>query len=548
MSYPSIQTDVLIMGSGVAGLRAAIEAGRYGRVIILNKGLLNESSSEFAQGGIAAALDADEEAITSHVQDTLNAGCGLCRPEAVRVLVEEGLLRVQELIGWGAEFDKIGDRFALATEGAHRHRRILRARGDATGYEIVRTLIRTLQGNPQVTFQTGHFAIDLLMDAEQQGVCRGAWVLDEQTGVQKKYLAKGVILATGGGGQVYQRTTNPEIATGDGIAMALRAGAVVEDMEFVQFHPTALLLPSAPSFLLSEAMRGEGAILCHADGGRFAQQYHPDGEMAPRDVVTRAIWDQMRQGRAVYLDVTHLSAEFVQNRFPRIYATCLRYGVDITREKIPVAPSAHYLMGGVKTSLTGETSLSRLFAVGEVACTGVHGANRLASNALLEGLVFGARAGEEMGRRVDAPQATDDAVAPRYANPAPHHVYASIQKDLREMMWNEVGILRSEDSLQRALTQWTQWIQWTEVTAGLALSRPALETANLLQVSGAMIASALNRKESLGAHYRTEARTEAHTEAPAHPVHSATLTGHTTVTLTEIKELVSRAVGDPYFE
>ncbi len=514
-----VQTDFLIVGGGVAGLRAAIEASRHGRVIILNKGALYASSSEFAQGGIAAALNADEEAIASHRRDTLDAGCGLCRPEAVQVLVEEGLLRVQELIAWGAEFDRAGGDFALATEGAHRHRRILRARGDATGYEIVRTLFRILRDNPRVTFQAGHFAADLLMDS---GVCRGVWVLDEQTGQLKRYLAKGVILATGGAGQVYRRTTNPEVATGDGIAMALRAGAVVEDMELVQFHPTALSLPSAPSFLLSEAMRGEGAILCHADGGRFAHRYHPDGEMAPRDIVTRAIWEEMRQGRTVYLDITHLGAAFIPERFPRIYATCLQYGVDITREKIPVAPSAHYSMGGVKTSLSGETTLPRLWAVGEAACTGVHGANRLASNALLEGLVFGARAGEAVAKLDDGPRTTDPMTTPQYATPAPAHVYVSTQKELREMMWDEVGVLRSGDSLERARVQWAKW---TALAMRPAATRLALETANMLLVSAAMIASAALRKESLGAHTRTD--------TPAHAPHP---TGHTTLTLAALRD------------
>ncbi len=521
MSDTSIRTDFLVIGGGVAGLRAALEASRYGAVIVLSKGTEYASSSEFAQGGVAAALNADEAAFASHVQDTLDAGCGLCCPAAVQILVEEGLQRVHELIEWGAEFDKVGDQFALTTEGAHRHRRILRAKGDATGLEIVQTLFRRLHNNPRITFQTGHFAVDLLTHPESPGVCRGAWVLDERTGQIKRYLAEGVLLATGGVGQVYQRTTNPEVATGDGIAMALRAGAAVEDMEFMQFHPTALLLPTAPSFLLSEAMRGEGAILCHADGGRFARQYHPDGEMAPRDVVTRAIWDQICQGRAVYLDVTHLDAAFVRKRFPRIDATCLHYGLDITRQKIPIAPSAHYLMGGVKTSLSGETTLSRLWVVGEAACTGVHGANRLASNALLEGLVFGARAGHAMGQVEATPKTEGTWVAPQYADPVPAHRYASIRTGLREMMWNEVAILRSGDTLNRARTQWAEWASFATRPA---LTRPALETANLLWVSAAMIASALYRKESLGAHYRTDT-----------PSNQGMDTRHTTFTQASLK-------------
>ncbi|HEY5599333.1 MAG TPA: L-aspartate oxidase, partial [Candidatus Manganitrophaceae bacterium] len=392
-----VKTDFLVIGGGVAGLRAAFGASRYGKVILLNKGLKSESNSQFAQGGIAAALNEDEEGVQSHYQDTLDAGRGLCREAAVKALVEEGPQRIHELIAWGAKFDKIGAEFALAKEGAHSRRRILRAKGDATGHEIVRALKSKARKQKNISIRNGYFTVDLLMEG---AVCRGAWALDERRGLPALFLAERVILATGGAGQVYRRTTNPPVATGDGIAMALRAGAVLEDMEFFQFHPTSLALPSAPSFLLSEAMRGEGAILRDGEGKPFMDRYHPDAELAPRDLVTRAIWDKMLHGDRphVFLDLTHLNASFVRERFPKIYATCLRYGVDITKEPIPVAPSAHYLIGGVKTDLFGETTLQRLWAVGEVACVGVHGANRLASNSLLEGLVFGARAADSAGR------------------------------------------------------------------------------------------------------------------------------------------------------
>jgi len=334
-SIPQIKTEFLIIGSGVAGLRAAIGASRHGKVIVLNKGLGNESNSEFAQGGIAAALSEEEEEVRSHFQDTIEAGKGLCRKKAVKVLVEEGPQRIRELIAWGAEFDKVGDQFALTREGAHSHSRILRAKGDATGYEIVKTLTRTALKEKNISIRSGHFTMALVVSEEgtKGKACIGASVLDERLGMPLLFLAKAVILATGGAGQVYRRTTNPPVATGDGIAMALQAGATLEDMEFFQFHPTSLSLPSAPSFLLSEAMRGEGALLRNAEGKFFMDRYHPAAELAPRDVGTRAIWDEMHQGKRqhVYLDLTHLKPAFVSERFPKIYSTCLQYVIDITR-------------------------------------------------------------------------------------------------------------------------------------------------------------------------------------------------------------------------
>ncbi len=357
------QADFLVIGSGVAGLRAAIDLSRHGEVLVLTKGDPRESSSSYAQGGVAVALS-EEDDVAFHLDDTLKAGHGLCRPEAVRVLVEEGPERVQELIAWGARFDKIGGKFAFAREAAHSRSRILRARGDATGNEMVRVLIAQVRRrSKRIHWLPRHFTMDLLVERK---VCRGAVVVDEATGVRKVIPARAVLLATGGAGQVYARTTNPAAATGDGMAMAWRAGAVLEDLEFVQFHPTALYLPSSPPFLLTEAMRGEGAQLRNIKGERFMERYHPDGELAPRDIVARAIWSEMAATRArhVYLDVTHLSASFIRRRFPTIYATCLRYDIDITEEWIPVSPSAHYMMGGVGTDLNGATSLPGLFAAG----------------------------------------------------------------------------------------------------------------------------------------------------------------------------------------
>lgn len=387
-----IETDFLVVGSGVAGLRAAIELGRAGRVLMLTKGQPLESNSMYAQGGVAVALS-EEDDVAIHLADTLKAGHGLCRREAVRVLVEEGPERIQELISWGAKFDKIGKRFAFTREAAHSRSRILRARGDATGNEMVRALMAYVSRQPRIQRLDRRFTADLVV---QNGRCCGAVVLNELTGERTVLAAGAVVLSTGGAGQVYARTTNPGNATGDGMAMALRAGAMLTDMEFVQFHPTSLYLPSSPPFLLSEAIRGEGGQLRNIKGELFMHRYHPDGALAPRDVVSRAIWSEMAatRSRHVYLDVTHLGPAFVKRRFPTIYATCLRYDIDMTEEWIPVSPSAHYMMGGVWTDVNGATTLPGLYAAGEVACSGVHGANRLASNSLLEGLVFGMRAAQ----------------------------------------------------------------------------------------------------------------------------------------------------------
>jgi len=506
-----IFTDFLIIGGGIAGLRAAIEAEKYGKVIILNKGIKGESSSDFAQGGVAAALSDDGGGIQSHYQDTVEAGRGLCQEDAVRVLVEEGPQRVRELIGWGAEFDRSGNGFALTREGAHRQNRILRAKGDATGYEIVRTLHRVIEKKKNISIRNGHFAMNLSLDAkvgeEKGSACKGAWVLDEQTGDRLLFMAQAVILATGGVGQIYQKTTNPLVATGDGIGLALAAGAALCDMEFFQFHPTALSLPAAPSFLLSEAMRGEGAVLRNIEGKRFMEGYHPDAELAPRDIVTRAILNEMdrEETHHVFLDLTHLDAAFLRGRFPKIDATCLRYGIDMTSEPIPVAPSAHYLMGGVLTNLKGETSIPGLYAVGEVACTGVHGANRLASNSLLEGLVFGARAGEAVGQVMSVPLERHDiscqietGLAGKGTASVSKVEYLLVQKELREMMWKEVGIIRSRRSLKRAVQLWGRW-RWVFLRP--TFTRLACETKNMLWTSAAMIESALRRNESIGAHF-----------------------------------------------
>jgi L-aspartate oxidase len=495
--------DFLVIGSGVAGLRAAIELSRQSRVLMLTKGHPLESSSSYAQGGVAVALS-EEDDVSIHLTDTLKAGHGLCRREAVRVLVEEGPERIQELIAWGARFDKIGGHFAFAREAAHSRSRILRARGDATGNEMVRILMSQARRRKAIRWLDHHVTVDLVVVG---GRCRGVLVLNEVTGARSVVPANAVLLASGGAGQVYARTTNPPHATGDGVAMAYRAGAVLEDMEFVQFHPTSLYLPSSPPFLLSEAIRGEGGRLRNVKGELFMERYHPAGALAPRDIVARAIWSEMAatRSRHAYLDVTHLSPSFVKQRFPTIYSTCLRYDIDITEEWIPVSPSAHYMMGGVKTDLEGATSVPGLFAAGEVACCGVHGANRLASNSLLEGLVFGARAALAATRFAErGGGATRSLPAARELEPGSLGDLddaAKLRSSLRRLMWGKVGLIRTGESLASALAQLTRWERAVDRPFR---SRGDLEVKNMVQVARCIAEASLWRANSVGAHYRAD--------------------------------------------
>lgn len=496
------QADFLVIGSGVAGLRAALDLSREGRVIMLTKGHPLQSASIFAQGGVAVALS-EEDDVAIHLTDTVRAGHGLCRREAVRVLVEEGPDRIQELIRWGAKFDKAGGKFAFAREAAHSRSRILRARGDATGNEMVRVLMAQAHRQKRIHRMDFHFTVDLVVE---DGRCCGAVVLDEHSGEQFILPAKAVVLSTGGAGQIYARTTNPPNATGDGMAMAFRAGALLQDMEFVQFHPTALFLPSSPPFLLSEAMRGEGGQLRNHKGEAFMQRYHPLGAMAPRDIVARAIWAEMAatKSRHVYLDVTHLGADFVKRRFPTIYSTCLRYDIDITEEWIPVSPSAHYMMGGVWTDLNGATTLPGLFAAGEVACSGVHGANRLASNSLLEGLVFGMRAGVAAvawAARQTLPDLSGQVAVLRQTLKHRLDDTEKMRNSLRRTMWGQVGIIRSRESLVRATAQLSRW---EHMISKSFAGRADLEVKNMVQVAHCVAEAALWRENSVGAHFRSD--------------------------------------------
>ncbi len=498
-----LETDFIVLGSGVAGLRAALELCHHGRVLVVAKGGPQESSSLYAQGGVAVALSEEDHA-DLHFADTVKAGDQLCRKAATKTLVEEGPDRIEELIDWGAQFDKINGKLAFAKEGAHSRHRVLRAGGDATGIEMVRVLTACARQQPNIRWMGGHFSLDLFM---RDNRCCGAIVLNEATGELRLIVASAVLLATGGAGQVYARTTNPASATGDGMAMALRAGATLEDMEFVQFHPTALYLPSTPPFLLSETMRGEGGLLRNIEGDLFMKRYHEAGELASRDVVARAIWSEMlsTKSRHVYLDVTHLGASFIKKRFPNIYATCLRYDIDITEEWIPTSPSAHYFMGGVKTDLGGRTTVPGLVAAGEVACSGVHGANRLASNSLLEGLVFGFRAAQSAvsfaSRHGSSTPSEPIAQEYRLSTRKSLQDTEKLRNSLRRLMWAKVGLVRTGDALERAISQLSRW---EAMYRHARLTRSDLEVRNLIQVGRCIAEAAFWRKNSLGAHYRSD--------------------------------------------
>ncbi len=481
------------MGAGVAGLRAAIELAEAGRVLVVAKDSLEESSSQYAQGGVAAALSDDDE-VELHEQDTIAAGDGLCNPLAVHTLVEDGREAIQQLIEWGAEFDREGSKLVFAQEGAHSRRRVLHAHGDSTGKEIARALYSKAVTLPSIRFLSYSAITDLLVEDSE---VVGAVGFDSSSSGYSRLRANAVLLATGGLGRVFAATTNPDVATGDGVAAAWRAGAAIADIEFVQFHPTALHKEGAPCFLLSEALRGEGARLINSRGEPFMERYHRLKDLAPRDVVSRSIVSEMqREGtQNVFLDLTHLDAEFIQNRFPRIYQTCLRYGVDISRQPAPVRPAAHYAMGGVHTDLDGRTTVKRLYAAGEVACTGVHGANRLASNSLLEGLVYGRRAGVAMRECAgDAPRGEmpDEFPEPQF----PGHS----EVELRGLTWRLCGILRSEEGLCQA---W-QKLAFAPLTTHPFPSRQLHELRSMTAVAQLIARTARAREESRGAHQRTD--------------------------------------------
>jgi L-aspartate oxidase len=486
--------EFIVVGAGIAGLRAALElsdAG-HGGILLLTKGELADSATRFAQGGIAVAVGEDDS-VALHEQDTLIAGDGLSRPEAARILTEEGPAAVAALFRWGAAFDRTAGALDLAREGAHSRSRVLHAHGDSTGREIADTLLRQAAARANIQIQPLLRVSSLLWDTAA-GRVSGIECRHASTGEVVRSQARAVLLATGGLGQVYRDTTNPAVATGDGPALAGRAGAVLADMEFVQFHPTALAAPGAPRFLLSEALRGEGAILLNPAGERFMPAYDSRAELAPRDIVARAIVAEIRRSAAgpdaaCFLDATALGAQELEGRFPRIVATLRQFGWDLGRQPVPVRPAAHYMMGGVWTDLNGRTSLPGLFAAGEAACTGVHGANRLASNSLLEGLVFGARAARAM--------AAESAPAPTHGEAIAPTGGVLPRPELQRRMAETAAVIRDGISLRA-------WLQELAAAPEPASAAGNLEDRNLTLVATAIVRAALAREESRGAHFRSD--------------------------------------------
>ncbi|MBI4778407.1 L-aspartate oxidase [Candidatus Desantisbacteria bacterium] len=497
-TLPEIQTDTLIIGMGIAGLSAGIQAAEYGKVLIVTKASFHESNTEHAQGGVAVVL-ADEDTMESHIADTLTTGCGLCNNKNVKILVEEGPQRIRELIDWGVKFDKNQGKLSFGQEGGHSLKRIIHANGDATGKEILRGLLAKAKANPNITLMKDVFVIDLLV---KEGVCVGA-IIHSPLEALRVILARNTILATGGTGQIYRETTNSKIATGDGMALAFRAGAILSDMEFIQFHPTTLYVAGASRFLISEAVRGEGGILRNKNGERFMFKYHPSGELAPRDIVSRGIWTELKKTNSVFvwLDVTHLDFEYLKKRFPNIVRTCLEFGLDLKTKWIPVRPTAHYMVGGVKTDENGQTNIGGLYACGEAACTGVHGANRLASNSLLEGLVFGYRAGEHVGHteRLLKKQ--------RFSNNVNDNIHqkiniADVKNSLASLMLRNMGIERDEKGLletKKSIDFWMSYVLNKEFS-----STAGWELQNMLIVANLMQRAALTRQESRGVHFRKD--------------------------------------------
>jgi L-aspartate oxidase len=510
--------ETLVIGSGIAGLSFALEAAAHGEVILVTKRSRDESNTKWAQGGIAAVLAAGDS-FEAHIKDTLAAGAGLCHERVVELCVKEGPARIANLRSIGAQFDKREDSdvkdgdvdLDLHLEAAHSARRIVHAK-DMTGREVERALLEAVAGQPRVHVLEDHMAVDLITPNKYGGpeTCVGAYVLDVAAGRVETILARSTVLATGGAGKVYLYTTNPDVATGDGVAMAFRAGAEVANMEFYQFHPTCLFHPQAKNFLISEALRGEGAILRRPDGTPFMKGYDPRAELAPRDVVARAIDHEMKRTGAdyVFLDITDKKAAFVRERFPGIYAECLRYGIDITSQPIPVVPAAHFQCGGVSTDLVGRTTIPGLWAIGETACTGLHGANRLASNSLLEGMVFAHRAAVALAEEVrkrdgnklwpevpewDAGEAgtSDEAVT------ITHN-----WDELRRLMWNYVGIVRSDKRLRRAARRIALLQEEiAEYYWKYFVTRDFLELRNIATVAQLVVECAATRRESRGLHY-----------------------------------------------
>jgi L-aspartate oxidase len=507
ISAHQLFTDCLVIGAGIAGLRAAIEAAeqpRYGGVTIVCKGTLEESNTYKAQGGIASVLD-KSDTFESHISDTLNTGCGICDEAVVELVVHQGPELIEQLLDWGAKFDLTDKHIATTLEGGHSHPRVAHAHGDETGRIIAEALINKVRQNSNIRVLENFYAIDLLTN-DDDNTCVGIIGLDKKRGQQIIWAAN-TILATGGAGQLYRETTNPDVATGDGIAMAYRAGAVLRDLEFVQFHPTTLYIAGATRALITETLRGEGAVLVDNRGHRFMKDYHEAAELAPRDIVSRAIVEQMRKTESthVHLDVRHFDREYFAKRFPWINELLESFDIDISRDLIPVRPSAHYMIGGVKTDISGKASIENLYACGEIASTGLHGANRLGSNSLLEGLVFGKIVGHIVSQSTKT--TADNLKHPLIKHHIPHSDRtrldaADVRNSLRALMWRNVGINRSDQPLAEAQDIIRFWQRY--VMDKIFDSPEGWECQNMLTVCLLMARSAQKRKESRGVHYRRD--------------------------------------------
>jgi len=505
--------DFVVIGSGIAGLSFALKAAEKGSVALVTKRGRADSNTAWAQGGVAC-VTSGEDSFDLHIRDTVAAGAGLCNGEAVRAIVTSGPERISELVDLGMHFDRREtmngeNELDLGKEGGHSKRRVLHFQ-DCTGMEIERTLLDQIAAHSRIEVMENHMAVDFITTGKlgyaMQNSCVGVYVLDESSGEVETLRSDVIVLATGGCGKVYLYTTNPDVATGDGVAMAWRAGATIANMEFIQFHPTCLFHPEVKSFLISEVVRGEGGVLLDARGRRFMEKHNPQKELAPRDIVARAIDAEMKRSgsKCVFLDITHKPADFVKSRFPHIYETCLQNGIDITKQPIPVVPAAHYQCGGVKTDLNGETSLRGLFAIGEVACTGLHGANRLASNSLLEGLVL-AHSAFEKATRNRPPRVTFDLPEwrPGQVTDVDEMVVISHNwEEIRRLMWDYVGIVRTDKRLQRAATRLRNLhAEVQEFYWNFKITTDLLELRNLVTVASLVVDCALSRKESRGLHF-----------------------------------------------
>jgi len=506
-------TDFLVIGSGIAGLSYALKVAGHGSVAVITKREISETATNLAQGGIAS-VSAANDSFDAHVQDTMVAGAFLSNEEVVRLVVEGGPRAIEDLIAWGVQFSRNSDNsYDLTREGGHSQRRILHA-ADITGREIERALVAAVRTHPNITIYENHIAVDLITEGKvthrrvRPDRCLGAYILDIKNNAVVTFSARFTILATGGAGKVYLYTCNPDVATGDGVAMAYRAGATIANMEFMQFHPTTLYHPHAKSFLISEAVRGEGAILRRRDGTAFMEQYHELKDLAPRDIVARAIDNEMKVhgDDCVFLDMTHCTSDYIRNRFPNIYETCLGYGIDMTTTPLPVVPAAHYLCGGIKVDNWGESDITNLFAIGEVSCTGLHGANRLASNSLLEGVVYGARAANRTLERLGEAMETFPAIGPWDSGSATNSdeevVVAHNWDEIRLCMWNYVGIVRSNKRLVRALRR-IQMIQEeiADYYWDFYVTSDLIELRNIATVAELIVRCALERRESRGLHF-----------------------------------------------